>query len=181
MTPMFFSSEMALRLKVYSNDSSMAYWGMVQIRHLGNWAGVCEITDREAKVICKQLNSKYKDGIALFASRWTKPTADFGLKEPVYSLRKMNCPVNGQGIQSCRFEDVCKLTPFCHTNGFAHVLCTTRPVYDGKTERLIMNDADARPHHADVCSPPLLVFRCGDIHTISGPIHSVSPFVMQVV
>jgi hypothetical protein len=32
----------------------------------------------------------------------------------------------------------------------------------------------------DVCSPPLLVFRCGEWrHTISGPIHLVS-FVMQV-
>jgi hypothetical protein len=34
--------------------------------------------------------------------------------------------------------------------------------------------------HTDVCSPPLLVLRCGEWrHTISGPIHSVS-FVMQV-
>jgi hypothetical protein len=33
---------------------------------------------------------------------------------------------------------------------------------------------DTRPRHADVCSPPLLVLRCGKWrHTISGPIHSV--------
>jgi hypothetical protein len=47
-------------------------------------------------------------------------------------------------------------------------------------ERRWRPTSDARPHHADVCSPPLLVFRCGEWrHTISGPIHSAS-FVMQV-
>ncbi|XP_064643421.1 uncharacterized protein LOC135497585 [Lineus longissimus] len=121
--------EMALRLRIYSNDSSLSNWGMVQVRHLGHWAGVCEISDREAKVICKQLG--HGDGIALFASRWSRPTADFGLKEPVYSLRKMICPANGRNIQSCSFDNACKLTPYCHTNGFAHVLCTSRAVYDG--------------------------------------------------
>jgi hypothetical protein len=45
---------------------------------------------------------------------------------------------------------------------------------------IIENKPDARPRHADVCSPPLLVFRCGEWrHTISGSIHSVS-FVRQV-
>jgi hypothetical protein len=41
---------------------------------------------------------------------------------------------------------------------------------------------DARPRHADVCSPPLLVFRCGEWrHTISGPIHSVSLIIVRQV
>jgi hypothetical protein len=50
----------------------------------------------------------------------------------------------------------------------------------GLSAGLMMNDADTRPRHAVVCSPPLLVSWCGEWrHTISGPIHSVS-FVTQV-
>jgi hypothetical protein len=47
-------------------------------------------------------------------------------------------------------------------------------------ERRWRTTPDARPRHADVWSPPLLVLRCGEWrHTISGPIHSWS-FVTQV-
>jgi hypothetical protein len=49
---------------------------------------------------------------------------------------------------------------------------STARAYD---ERRWRPTPDARCHHADVCSPPLLVFRCEEWrHTISGPIHSVS-------
>ena len=122
---------MALRLLVYTNNTgNIPIWGMVQIRHLGQWAGVCEITDREAKVVCRQLG--HRDGVALFASKYSRPTANFGLKEPPFSLRKMICPADARNVQSCGFDNVCKLTPFCHTNGFAHVLCTRQQNFDGK-------------------------------------------------